>query len=236
MINEELKTFISKMRAAGKTDPEITAELKVAGWEEGKVNQHLLPKTNKIMLGLRKMKFWIWLYGISVLLFVSMFAFGPALYEKNVPLNNEINIVFATFISLVLPIFTFLAILSGTLNIVLSKVFPSKNIPSISHGWLMVIASAISGIILALLGILMPASGNLSDLLLLFFPIIGMFWLIFSLINGVVLSVKIILRREIGNRRRGWISLFIVALVILITLFFCLVLSLRFISTKTKLF
>lgn len=231
VVNEELKTFIAKMRSAGKTDPEIAAELKTAGWEEGTVHRVLPVKS-----GFNKLKFWILLYGITILLFVGGIAFGPALNEKNVPLVNEIGVVFATFISVVLPIFTLLAIFSGTLNVILTKVFPDKNIPSISHSWLLVTASAISGITLVLLGILMPTSGNLSDLLLLFFPIIGMFWLVFSLITGVILSIKVVLRREVGNRWRGWVSLFIVTLVILITLFFCLVLSLRFMSTKTKLF
>lgn len=34
MVNEELKTFINKMRAAGKTDTGIIFQLKNAGWEE----------------------------------------------------------------------------------------------------------------------------------------------------------------------------------------------------------
>lgn len=41
MINEELKTFIDKMRVAGKSDLEITTELKTAGWEETDITSAL---------------------------------------------------------------------------------------------------------------------------------------------------------------------------------------------------
>lgn len=43
MINEELKTFTNKMRAAGKTDPEIAAELITAGWSEADITLALNP-------------------------------------------------------------------------------------------------------------------------------------------------------------------------------------------------
>lgn len=45
MVTEELKTFIAKMRAVGKTDPEITAELKTAGWGETDITSALNPQS-----------------------------------------------------------------------------------------------------------------------------------------------------------------------------------------------
>lgn len=44
MINEELKTFISKMRTAGKTDSETAAELKTVGWAEADITLALNPQ------------------------------------------------------------------------------------------------------------------------------------------------------------------------------------------------
>lgn len=44
MISEELKTFISKMRAAGKADADIAAELKTAGWAEADIASALNPQ------------------------------------------------------------------------------------------------------------------------------------------------------------------------------------------------
>ena len=45
MNNEELKTFIDKMRAAGKNDTEIAAELKTAGWAEADIVSVLNPQS-----------------------------------------------------------------------------------------------------------------------------------------------------------------------------------------------
>ena len=46
MINQELKTFIDKMREAGKNDTEIAAELKIAGWAEADIASALNPQTD----------------------------------------------------------------------------------------------------------------------------------------------------------------------------------------------
>lgn len=211
MINEELKTFINKMRAAGKTDPEITAELKVAGWEEGKVNQHLLPKTNKIMLGLRKMKFWIWLYGIAILLFLISLLVG-FLFGSTFPGETAALIILIFFMSYafgIVPLVTLFAIGFKLLFWILKRSPRFKNWSSgrrINYWWMFIIPSFIGGAIMLPFGIIEARQPNIGlggvavggSIALL-----GLTWIILTLILALALIiVKIISKRKkrISNR------------------------------------
>lgn len=69
MITEELETFISKMRAAGKTDLEITAELRTAGWSEADVISALNPE-NQIEVKPVRNRRLIWIILFSVVIFL----------------------------------------------------------------------------------------------------------------------------------------------------------------------
>lgn len=168
------------MRTAGKTDLEITAELTTAGWAEADINQELSSKTSKIRFNLGKMKFWIVLYGIPTLyLYITYhYSWGWVSALRD---NAYIFSIILTFVFPVLPIFTLLAILSGLLT---------RKPSSISYGWLLVIASTISGAIMTPFGLFSshsPQGGGLEEAIVEGISLLGFIWLAFSLVFTVML-------------------------------------------------
>lgn len=205
MINEELKTFISKMRAVGKTDLEIAAELKTAGWAEAAINQELSSKTR---FNLGKMKFWIWLYGIVILLFIASIIFGQmANSHSNVVAFFAEFVVISTMIYIfgIVPIATLLA-LGFKLWLWILRLTPHfkdpKSFKQLDHKWLLVISTAITGTIMLLVGYFQARipNGGMATLIMVLIAILGGILLILSLIFAVVLIVvrKIVRRKKIG--------------------------------------
>lgn len=198
MINEELKTFIAKMRAAGKTDPEIVAELKMAGWDEAAIKQEL---QSKLRLNLGKVKFWIWLYGVAILLSSTLVVFSP--------ITSVIGRIAAAismiYIFGIVPIVTQLAI-GFKLFFWILRFIPRfkylKLSQQLDHKWLLAIAIVITGAIMLGLGFLAARDPNaeLGSLMGFLIAVLGGFLLILSFILAVGLTVgkKIAQRKKTG--------------------------------------
>ena len=201
MINEELKTFVDKMRAAGKNDTEIAAELKTAGWDEAAIGQELKSKTR---FNFGKMKFWIWLYGMAVLLFLTTylvaFLFGSTFLGDII--FHILIVIFMIYIFGIVPVTTLFAIgLKSFFGIL--KLIPnfkdSKSPKQLDHKWLLVITNAITGAIMLGIGysqLKIPDIG-MAALLFALIAVSGGILLILSLIfTGILLAVKKIKQRN----------------------------------------
>lgn len=205
MLTEELKTFISKMRLAGKTDFEIAAELKTAGWEERAINQELSSKTR---FNLEKINFWVWLYGIAILSFIASISFGQMV-------NSHLNVIafFAEFVVIstmiyaffIVPIATFLALGFKFLFWVLRFMPHFKDSPSskqLDHKWLLVVSTAITGAITLSVGYFQARipNGGMGTLIFVLIAILGGILLILSSIFALVLIAvrKIVRRKKLG--------------------------------------
>lgn len=206
MPNEELKTFIAKMRTAGKTDLEISAELKIAGWGEATIKQEL---QSKARLSLGKVKFWIWLYGIAILLFLALFIFPK---DSWLGINSWAGISIQIYIFGVVPIATLLALGSKLLFWIL-RFIPhfkdSKSLKQPDRRWLLVVSTAITGTVMLWIGYLgtKAPNGGMGIIIFILLAFLGGLLLFLSFVVAIILIIVKYFLKNVSKNRLIWVLL-----------------------------